>query len=332
MLPDFNRLKVFYYIYSLNSIVVAARTLHLSQPAVSQQLQKLEAEIEATLFIRLHKKLVPTESAKRLFALVQPFMDDLRGGIDNIRQPLDRPAGLLRIGAPREFGKEYLPPLSSSFRESYPEVSFRFRFDETAPLLSLLREGELDFALVDVFMPKGQFLETPYLFSVEQLVAEELVLACSQDYYREKINGDHSFANLTTRDFVSDEDDLIILRHWFRHHFNKSVSKLNVVMSTNSHEALISGIRQGMGLGLTSAHLVFDELSSGMIVPVETAQKNSTSWISLVQLQDKVPTLTEKTFLSHLKKVMQETEVFKKFTRSPSKEKSYSYDRPATDR
>ena len=143
MLPDFNRLKVFYYIYSQNSIVAAARSLHLTQPAVSQQLQKLETEIQATLFIRLHKKLIPTEAAKRLFALVQPFMDSLQEGMNDIRQPLDRPAGLLRIGAPREFGKEYLPPLSNSFRRAYPEVRFTFRFDENAPLLDMLKRGIL---------------------------------------------------------------------------------------------------------------------------------------------------------------------------------------------
>ncbi|MCK4502934.1 MAG: LysR family transcriptional regulator [Desulfuromonadales bacterium] len=315
MLPDFNRLKFFYYIYSQNSIVAAARSLHLTQPAVSQQLQKLEAEIQATLFVRLHKKLVPTEAAKRLFALVQPFMDSLQEGIENIRLPLDRPAGLLRIGAPPEFGKEYLPPLSNSFRQKYPEVRFSFRFDETAPLLDMLKKGDLDFVLVDVFMPKGQFLETPHLFSIDPLIDEELILACSQSYYQKEIRGDHSFANLSTREYISDEDELMILTYWFRHHFKKAVPKLNVVMSINSHESLISGIRLGMGLGLTSAHLVYDELIEGTIISIETAKKNAKSWISLVQLQDKVPSLTEKTFIAHLKRGMQEEEILKKFAR-----------------
>jgi DNA-binding transcriptional LysR family regulator len=315
MLPDFNRLKVFYYIYSLKSIVSAARVLHISQPAVSQQLQKLESEIQATLFIRLHKKLVPTDAAKRLFSLMQPFIDSLKESMDNIRQPLDRPAGLLRIGAPREFGKEYLPLQSHSFRKMYPEVNFSFSFDETAPLVKMLREGDIDFALVDVFMPKGQFLETPHLFSIEPLLAEELILICSEGYYQREINGDHSFANLAAKEFVSDADDLAILNHWFRHHFSRVAPKLNVVMTSNSHEALISGIRLGMGLGVTSAHLVFEELRKGAIIPVETTKKNATSWISLVQLLDKVPTLTEKTFIAHLQNSMQESKVLQKFSR-----------------
>ncbi len=133
MLPDFNRLKVFYHIYKLNSIVAAANQLHLSQPAVSQQLQKLEAELKFPLFIRLHKKLVPTAAGERLFKLVEPFVDKLQDEIPHIRQPLDQPSGLLRIGAPREFGKEYLPTFCSSFREQYPDVTFNLNFEESAP-------------------------------------------------------------------------------------------------------------------------------------------------------------------------------------------------------
>ena len=315
MLPDFNRLKVFYHIYSLNSIVAAARALHISQPAVSQQLQKLEAEIEATLFIRLHKKLVPTDAAKRLFAMVQPFMENLQEGMTTIRQPIDRPAGLLRIGAPREFGKEYLPLLSHSFRQKYPDVKFAFHFDETAPLLTMLREGEIDFALADVFMPEGQPLEMPHLYSIEPLVAEELILACSVDYYREEIAGDQAYGTLITKAFVCDEDEQVLLNQWFRHHFGKIPSRLNVVMTTNSHESLISGIKLGMGLGLTSAHLVFEELSAGEVVPVATTKKNALCWISLVQLLDKVPSLTEKTFITHLTEGAQHSAIVQRFSR-----------------
>ena len=317
MLPDFNRLKVFYYIYTENSIVAASRLLHLTQPAVSQQLQKLESELQAPLFIRLHKKLVPTEAAKRLFALVQPFVDNLREGIEDIAQPIDRPAGLLRIGAPREFGKEYLPLLAHSFRQHYAEVRFHFCFDENVPLLNRLKNGDLDFVLFDLFMPQAQF-DTPQLFSIEPLVDEELILACSQDYYQREIKGEHSFAWLAAKDFISDEDELMFLRHWFRHHFNKVPGKLNVVMTTNSHEALISGIRLGMGLGLTSTHLVYEDLTAGKIVPLITGKKNSISSIALVQLQDKVPGLTEKTFINHLQLGVRQEDVLKKFVKSSS--------------
>ncbi len=247
---------------------------------------------------------------------MQPFVDSLQVGIEDISQPLDRPAGLLRIGAPREFGKEYLPLLGHSFRQSYPDVRFRFCFDENMPLLDRLKNGDLDFVLLDVYMPKGQQLETPQLFSIDPLVEEELILACSEDYYRREIQRDHSFKHLAKKEFISDEDEMMFLHHWFRHHFKKVPVKLNVVMTTNSHESLISGLRLGMGLGLTSAHLVYDDLNRGKIIPIKTPKKNSLSWISLVQLMDKVPSLAEKSFIGHLKQGVRQEEVMKKFVKS----------------
>ena len=77
MHPDLNRLKVFHQVYVYQCIIKAAETLHISQPAVSQQIKKLEAEINVPLFTRLHKRIVPTAAAHKLFKTVNPFLDQL---------------------------------------------------------------------------------------------------------------------------------------------------------------------------------------------------------------------------------------------------------------
>lgn len=81
MLPDFNRLKVFYHIYRSGSVVAAADELHLTRSGVSQHLQKLENEIGVPLFTRLHKKLLPANGADKLFDIVSPFVDNLSVGV-----------------------------------------------------------------------------------------------------------------------------------------------------------------------------------------------------------------------------------------------------------
>jgi len=315
MIPDLNRLKVFYHVYTQESVVAAAAEMHLSQPAISQQLQKLEAELKVLLFTRLHKKLIPTTAGIRLFHVVKPFIDELQKEIDIIRQPLDRPAGPLRIGAPKVFGKEYLPQFCSTFREKYREVTFELKFDEPAPLLAMLKEGKLDFALVDIFQGEGKLWGDSRYFSIEPLIREKLILACSHKYYNEEIHADHSFANLAQKDYVSDDGDLMFLSQWFKHHFGKAPKKLNIAMKIDSHEALVSSVKMGIGLGLISAHLVWDEISDGSIVAIHTAVQNMVNHISLIQLQDKIPTLTEKTFLDHLRKQMKNEEVQKRFDR-----------------
>lgn len=313
MLPDFNRLKVFYHIYSLNSIVAAANQLHLSQPAISQQLQKLEGELKVPLFTRLHKKLVPTAAGERLFTLVEPFVEKLQDEIPYIRQPLDRPAGMLRIGAPREFGKEYLPRFCYEFRQLYPDVMFKLKFKESIPLLTMIREGILDYALVDVYFKRGELPSFSDIFSVDPLLKEEMILVCSQDYYQNKVAGDHTFKSLVDKEYITDEDDPSILTLWFKHHFHKMPENLNVVTTLDSHEALLSALKLGMGLGVATAHLVWDEIQRGELVPITTLQMNMVNMISLVQLQDKVPTLTEKTFRDFMIAGMQKADVLKRF-------------------
>lgn len=313
MLPDFNRLKVFYYIYQLNSVVGAANRLHLSQPAISQQLQKLEEELKVSLFTRLHKKLVPTAAGEHLFSLVEPFIEKLQDEIIHIRQPLDRPAGILRIGAPREFGKEYLPRFCHEFRLKYPDVMFNLKFKESVPLLTMIREGKLDYALVDVYFNQRELHSFPEIFSIDPLLKEEMVMVCSKSYYEQQINGNHSLKNLLTKDYITDEDDPSILAMWYKHHFRKTPENLNIVMTMDSHEALISALKLGMGLGVATAHLMWNEIQSGDVVPITMAKANMVNMISLVQLQDKVPTLTEKTFRDFMLSNMQKGELLERF-------------------
>lgn len=313
MLPDLNRLKVFFHIYQLNSVVGAAERLNLTQPAVSQQLQKLENELKAQLFTRLHKKLVPTTIADRLFQLVEPFMKQLEEELPYIRQPYERPCGLLRIGAPREFGKEYLPRFCSSFRRKYPDVSFEVRFNESVPLLNLMKEGKLDFALVDIYFERSDMSGFSDIFSSDPLLNERVLLACSRDYYDSRIAGDHSFKNLVDQEFITDEDDLAILNSWFRNHFDKAPDGLNIVMTLDNHEALLSGIKLGMGLGIATGHLIWEEIKKGEVVPVTTERETMVNAISLVQLQDKVPTMTEKVFRDFILTEVKKKEIRERF-------------------
>ena len=102
MLPDFNRLKVFYYIYLKKSSVAAAKELHITQSAVSQHLHKLESEINAPLFTRLHRRLVPTAAGDRLFRVLKPFVNDLEVGIGKIKKAQGTPSGSPAMTAIRQ--------------------------------------------------------------------------------------------------------------------------------------------------------------------------------------------------------------------------------------
>lgn len=301
MLPDFNRLKVFYYIYLKKSSVAAAKELHITQSAVSQHLQKLESELNAPLFTRLHRRLVPTAAGNRLFRILKPFMNELEVGIWNIKRAQGTPSGLLRIGAPVEFGKAYMPGIISSFRKKYPDMTFFLKLGDPATLLPSVGGGELDFAYMDIFSDDGRISGELSAYSIEPLLEEDVIMACSERYYALNIKKNHSFEHLAAREFIEYKLDASALLSWFKYHFGRSPSKLNVVLTVDNVQAVIAAIKNHLGLGVIVSHLVTQELSNGAIIPVGIHSKKVVNKISLLQLKNKIPNQTEKAFQRHFR-------------------------------
>lgn len=301
MLPDFNRLKVFYHVFTHTSVAGAARELHVTQSAVSQHLQKLESELDTALFTRLHKQLVPTAAGERLYGIVKPFVAELETGLRHLEQARDKPYGLLRLGAPREFGKEYLPGIFASFRRACPDVTFYLKLENPVILLSMMAEGKLDFAITDTFSIKGQFYGDLSNYAIEPMVEEEVILACSRRYYDQEIRGDHTFGNLIRREFISYYEGTPVIRSWFKHHYNRSLPSLTIVLQVENVHAVSSGILHHMGLGIIPSHLFREEIQSGAIQVITTDTPPLINRISLVQLQDKIPTPAEKAFQKHFR-------------------------------
>lgn len=300
MLQNLDRLKVFYHVFTQNSIVAASKILHVSQSAVSQAIQKLEMEVNSSLFIRLHKQLVPTAAGERLYEIVKPFMLALDMYLKDLDRGKEHPAGELRIGAPPEFGKAYLPAIVADFREQYQGVTFTLEFGTPEGLLPLLKRGLVDFALVDLFLTRNTHPGQLDIYHFQPVIEEEVILACSKKYYEKSIKNDHSLRSLLKQNFIGYKKDQQTIKQWFKHHFSKTHVHVHDVLTVDNHEAVISAIKKDVGLGIVASHLVKTEIQNEHIVHIKTSASEIINTIALVHLQDKVPTLTEKVFEKYL--------------------------------
>jgi DNA-binding transcriptional LysR family regulator len=297
---DLNKLKVFYYIYTEKSVIHAAQRLHVTPSAVSQQIKKLEDEIGITLFTRMHKRLVPTGEAEKLITLITPFFHELVGGIQELQSGREAVSGVLRIGAPVEFGKEYFPRLISTFRKRYPLAKFSLTLGNTEKILDLIKEGRLDFAAVDLFLGQKQYVSELGVYSIDPLVDEKVVLACSKEYYNEHITGDTSVDNLLQQQFISYDHSYLAINGWFKHHFDRQGVKVDTVLTVDSVQAVVAAIKNDIGLGVVTDNVLPQYDGRGGVVPILTDREDIINKISLVQLLDKIPTYTEKKFQAHL--------------------------------
>ena len=102
----------------------AARKLHLSQPAISFQIQALEQRLKVQLFQRVGRRIVLTEAGRELL----PMAREMLQLSSRIEETMCMSQGLVRghivIGCSTSPGKYILPHLIGAFRKKYPEVLF----------------------------------------------------------------------------------------------------------------------------------------------------------------------------------------------------------------
>lgn len=297
---DLNRLRVFALVYSLGNTVDAAKELRITRSAVSQHLSKLEDELGVSLFVRMHKRLVPTMEAERLSGSVLPFLRGLEDDVAFLVKSAEAPAGRLRVGAPIEFGKRYLPPLMAGFRRQYPQVSFSVELGNPGFLLDEVRSGKLDMAYVDVFLNRWLVERERGIFAFDPVFDEEMVLVASREYYESVLGGRKDYETLKDAAFIAYKDDALELRTWFEHHFGRTPKRLTLALVVDNFEAVLGGVRCAMGLGILAPHLIRDELMAGSLVQIGIRDEIANR-VSLVQLQEKVPNLLERTFSAYVR-------------------------------
>ncbi|MCG8620175.1 MAG: LysR family transcriptional regulator [Desulfobacterales bacterium] len=307
MLPDFNRLKIFYHIYQTGSVVLAAKELCLTQSGVSQHLQKLEDEIGVPLFTRLHKKLLPTNGAHKLFNIVSPFVDDLSIGVKYICDQHEKPMGHIKVGGPMEFSRNFLLPFLTEFQKMYPDVKVTLYSGNPAELLKQLHDGQIDVAFIDLFSSteKGHIIGNLSAYTTKSMFEVELLMVCSKQYYDTQLNGDHSFENLINCSYGTYEENGLELKSWFKHHFEIIPSKLNIKFKAQNMPTVILWLKNHMGLGIVDGYWVADLIDKGEIVPITTDKPQIMNRISMMRLDGKSMSALETIFLDSFQEYMQ---------------------------
>lgn len=130
-----------------------AEMLHISQPAVTQQIHYLENQYGQKLFAYENRRLVKTEAA----AILEHYARAAKLQQQDLLQKLESsPIHTLRIGATKTIGDYYLKEDIRRYLQS-PDNALTLIVDNTVHLLKLLEENELDFSVVEGFFDKTRF-------------------------------------------------------------------------------------------------------------------------------------------------------------------------------
>jgi LysR family hydrogen peroxide-inducible transcriptional activator len=148
----------------------AADACAVTQPALSMQIQDLEASLGIALVERTRNGIKLTPKGEEIAIRAQRLLNDVRNLVDYARHAGGILSGTLRLGVIPSIAPYLLPPLLPLLKEKYPNLELYIRETQTQPLTDELVEGKLDVLLLALPM-KSPDIETLPVFDDRFLLA-----------------------------------------------------------------------------------------------------------------------------------------------------------------
>lgn len=224
------------------SLTAAARHAHLSQPALTASIQRLEAQVGARLLDRGRSGAKLTAAGAALLPRARAALAAVDEGVRAVQEVMDLGAGEVRLGAGATACTYQLPPVLAAFRARYPGVRFRLRELTTDEAVDALAVGDLDLAVV-VHPDAELWIEDP------------LVLVRAPGH---EVDALERAPVVTLRPGASSR--AMLDRTW---------PGANIVMELGGIAAVKAMVAAGIGVALVSEDAVRDDLERGRLAVLE---------------------------------------------------------------
>jgi len=252
--------RTFKAIYQNGTLTKAAEELMISQPNVSIQLASLETYIGHPLFIRLPRKMEPTEFGKRLYTQIVESIDNLEKVESEFKKSVLNKAPTIRFGTPQEIFLNYLAKNVHTLRSNI-EVKYGLADD----LTGLLESNELDIAIIT------KQNRIPEQIVYEAVFTETFMVVCSPDFDTDEFDlivdsGKPASIEKWLKDqqWYAYNSNLAIIRRFWRENFKKRpVLKLKAVIPDNN--AILEAVAKSKAISVTSDLIGGKSLNDGRI-------------------------------------------------------------------
>jgi DNA-binding transcriptional LysR family regulator len=247
------------------SFTAAARALGLSQAAVSQRIQQLEATLRTALFSRAAGRVTLTDAGRRLHAYARRILDLTAEARAAVTGTAGEVGGELLLAASSVPGQHLLPQTLATFHKQHPSVQVRVSVSDTDAVLHQVEHGQAHLGLVGG-QGGGSHLEFRR-FACDELV---LVVPKGHPWWRRK---EVAVSDLVAQPLIQREPGSGSRRCLQRslQRLGVVTSGLNVVLELGSSEAIKEAVAEGLGVAVLSRRAVRNEVRAGRLKAVRVA-------------------------------------------------------------
>ncbi|SAL25117.1 LysR family transcriptional regulator [Caballeronia arvi] len=239
------------------SFAKASDRLGIGRSAVSRNVQKLEAQLDARLFLRTTRSTSLTREGELFYKNCQPGVERIVQALEDMRELRNGPPrGHLRIASTPGFGRKVVAPLLAGFNARYPDIALEL----------LLNDRPCDFTAerVDVAFRDGHMEDSEVV--AKQLIPMQMIVCASPHYACEhglprRIDdlGKHRCINLrTSSGRIAD---------WEFKVDGVAQKRAPAARQTfNDIDLMLQAVLDGQGIAQLPAYLVCDAVKAGRLL------------------------------------------------------------------
>lgn len=291
-----HKLRVFCTVAETRSFSKASEIIHLTQPAVSLQIQALEETYETKLFDRSSSTVTLTPSGEILYRYAKEILTLYAQADKDIGEITGLVKGSISVGASTTIGNYLLSSVISDFKSKNPKIKIHLLVGNTRRVVELLNAGNLDLGLVE-----GEV--TKYKIISERLISDEmcLVVPAAHPWAKKK---DISMLDIIKEPFIFREEGSGT-RQVIESYLNKrgiAVQNMNITTVLGSTEAIKDAVENGIGIAIMSKWAVRRESRYGSLKTVKFKEGRLLRDFCLVFNKNTVTSYAVDEFLGFLRK------------------------------
>lgn len=269
--------RVFHAAAKAGSLTAAAKSLYVSQPAVSYSIRKLEDQLGVRLFQRMSRGIRLTPEGEALFQHVDQAYGLIMAGEKKLLDMKNLSRGEVRIGASDTLCKHYLVPLLEKFNAEYPDVKFHVTNRTSLETIQLLRGGKVDFGIVNLPIPEDDGLKVKETIKVRDCF---IVGKRYKDLSKSPIH----LKDLTNYPILLLEQASITRTYVDRFAAREGV-RLEPEIELGSIDLLIEFAKIGLGVACVVRNFIDEEIKKGQLFEVRLTHQIPSRSVGIVTLK-----------------------------------------------
>ncbi len=252
---ELRQLRYLIGIHEAGGVLAASRSLHIAQPALSQSMAALEAELDAKLFLRSSRGMTLTDAGKALLEHARIVLADVERARDAVHRTGTQIQGQVSIGLPTTVALVATLPILQAARAQYPGIRLKIIESHSGFLGEWLKSGRLDASVLFVAGHDPALASHP-------LLEERLALVSSP--------GQAPKTRFATLGRLADQPLLLPSKeHGLRRIVDDACARadvtLNVIAEVDSLPNIKKAVQTGMAATILSPGSVAEELAAGLL-------------------------------------------------------------------